>query len=82
MNRDELKRILLDELNAIAPEVDAASLVADKPLRSQVDLDSVDWLNYLVALHGKLRIEIPDADAAKLTTLDRLTAYCAQKLGL
>jgi len=82
VNRDELKRIVLDELNAIAPEVDAATLIADKPLRNQVDLDSVDWLNYLVALHGKLKIAIPDADAAKLTTLDKLLTYCAQKLGI
>jgi len=82
VNQDELKRIVLDELTAIAPEIDTSTLVADKPLRNQVDLDSVDWLNYLVALHGKLQIAIPDADAAKLTTLDKLIAYCAQKLGI
>lgn len=80
MNRYELKRIVLDELTAIAPEIDAAALVPDKPLRNQVDLDSVDWLNYLLALHGKLGIDIPDTDAAKLTTLDKLIDYCAQKL--
>jgi acyl carrier protein len=82
VNRDELKGVLLDELNGIAPEIDVAALIADKPLRNQVDLDSVDWLNFLVALHGRLRIEIPDADARKLTTLDKLIAYCAQKLGI
>ena len=81
MKREELKRVILDELTAIAPEIDAAALVEDKLLRNQVDLDSVDWLNFLVALHGKLHIEIPDADAAKLTTLDKLIAYCAGKLG-
>jgi len=81
VNRDELKRIILDEMTAIAPEIDAAALVADKPLRNQVDLDSVDWLNYLVALHGRLHIDIPDADAARLTTLDKLINYCVGKLG-
>lgn len=80
MTRDELQRIVLDELNAIAPEVDVAALAADQPLRNQVDLDSVDWLNFLVALHGRLGVDIPDADAAKLTTLDKLIDYCAGKL--
>ncbi len=81
MKREELKRVILDELTAIAPEIDTAALVEDKLLRNQVDLDSVDWLNFLVALHGRLHIEIPDADAAKLTTLDKLITYCAAKLG-
>ncbi len=80
MNREELKRALLDELNGIAPEIDVAALIADKPLRNQADLDSVDWLNFLVALHGRLHIEIPDADAAKLTTLDKLIDYCAARI--
>lgn len=80
MNRDELKAAVVNELTAIAPEIDPAALAADKPLRNQVDLDSADWLNFLVALHGKLKIEIPDADAAKLTTLNKLLDYCAQKL--
>jgi len=80
MNRDELRNAILETLTGIAPEIDAAALAPAKPLRDQVDLDSADWLNFLVALHGRLGIDIPDADVAKLTTLDRLVDYCAQKL--
>jgi acyl carrier protein len=80
MNREELLRVILDALTGIAPEIDAAALAPAKPLRDQVDLDSADWLNFLVALHARLGIDIPDADAAKLTTLDKLVDYCGQKL--
>jgi len=80
MNRDELRNAILETLTGIAPEIDAAALAPAKPLRDQVDLDSADWLNFLVALHARLGIDIPDADVAKLTTLDRLVDYCAQKL--
>lgn len=80
MKREELLAAILDALTGIAPEIDAAALVADKPLREQVDLDSADWLNFLVALHARLGVDIPDADAARLTTLDKLVDYCGQKL--
>lgn len=79
MNREELLAAILDALAGIAPEIDAAALARAKPLRDQVDLDSADWLNFLVALHSKLGIDIPDADAARLTTLDKLVDYCGQK---
>jgi len=80
MKREELLAAILDVLTGIAPEIGPAALAPAKPLRDQVDLDSADWLNFLVALHGRLGGDIPDADAAKLTTLDKLVDYCGQKL--
>jgi acyl carrier protein len=79
VNRDELKQAIVQTLATIAPEIEAEALKADKPLREQVDLDSADWLNFLVALHARIGVDIPDADAAKLTTLDKLVDYCARK---
>ena len=81
MNRDELKQAILQTLLTIAPEVDAATLKPDKPFRSQVDLDSADWLNFLVALNARIGVDVPDADAARLDTLDKLVDYCAKKSG-
>ncbi len=80
MKREELLTAILDALTGIAPEIEAAALAPAKPLRDQVDLDSADWLNFLVALHAKLGIDIPDADAARLTTLDKLVDYCSSRL--
>jgi acyl carrier protein len=70
-----LRQIVLGTLRRIAPEVSADTLQPAKPLRDQVDLDSMDWLNFLVALHEKLGIDIPEADYAKLVSLDDLLAY-------
>ncbi|OFZ72263.1 MAG: phosphopantetheine-binding protein [Betaproteobacteria bacterium RBG_16_64_9] len=80
MDDQELKKRVLTVLKSIAPEVDEAELVSDRPLRSQVDLDSMDWLNVLIGIHQDLAIDIPEADYAKLVTLDDLVAYCAKRL--
>jgi acyl carrier protein len=78
---EELKSQGLGILATIAPELEPGELRGDKPLRSQVDLDSMDWLNFLVALHERLKVEIPETDYAKLVTLDDLLAYLKGKLG-
>jgi acyl carrier protein len=82
MDRDGLRSTLLGCLTRIAPEVDAAALRPGARLRDQVDLDSVDWLNFLVGVHAATGVDIPDADAARLTTLDQLLDYCATRLGI
>ena len=74
-----LRRAVLDALQRIAPEVSPGELRGDVPLRDQVDLDSMDWLNFLVAVHGKVGVDIPEADYAKLVTLDDLLAYLKSK---
>jgi acyl carrier protein len=75
-----LRESVLGVLRRIAPEVQPQTLVASKPLRDQIDLDSMDWLNFLVALHDTLGVDIPEADYAKLVTLDDLLRYLERKL--
>lgn len=73
--RDSLCAKVTRLLLAIAPEVDASTLVPAKPLRQQVDLDSMDWLNFLVSLHQHFGVAIPEADYARLVTLDDVLDY-------
>jgi len=80
MDQAELRRAVLAELKRIAPELEESELQPDRPLRDQVDLDSMDWLNFLVALHERLKVEIPESDYARLGTLDQTAAYLAAKL--
>lgn len=80
MNPDELRKIVLATLLSIAPEVEADELRADKPLRNQVDLDSMDWLNFLLGLHEKLAVNIPEADYTKLVTLNDVLSYLGARL--
>jgi acyl carrier protein len=80
MNEADIRAVALETLLAIAPEVEADELRGDKPLRNQVDLDSMDWLNFLLGLHKALKVEIPEADYAKLVSLDDVVAYLAAKV--
>jgi acyl carrier protein len=75
-----LREAVLDTLQRIAPEVSPASLAPARPLREQVDLGSLDWMNFLDALQERLGIEIPEPDWAGLVTLDDLLAYLDVKL--
>ena len=77
MDAAEIRKVVLAELKRIAPELE--DVAPAKPLRDQVDLDSMDWLNFLVALNGRLQIEIPEADYRKLGTLDQVVAYLCAK---
>jgi len=80
MNREQVRQALLNALSEVAPEVDTARLVDAKLLRQQLDLDSVDWLNFLVAVHDSLALDIPDAEVGRLDTLDKLVDWCTQHL--
>jgi acyl carrier protein len=46
-----------------------------------IDIDSVDFLNFVIGLHKELNVDIPDADVAKLTTLNGCVAYLLAKTG-
>lgn len=80
MTHEELHGHLLAALGEIAPEVDLATLDPTRSLRLQVDLDSADWLNFLVAVHDRLGVDIPDAEAGRLRTLAQIAEYCAGRM--
>lgn len=80
MKDEELRAVVVATLKTIAPEVEEGDLRPDRPLRNQVDLDSMDWLNFLIGLHEKLKVDIPEADYAKLVTLGDVLDYLKKKL--
>ena len=80
MNEAEIRTVALSVLKSIAPEIEEDELRDDRPLRNQVDLDSMDWLNFLLGLHRELKVEIPGADYAHLVTLNDVTAYLRQRI--
>jgi acyl carrier protein len=75
MERKDVQAVVVGELNRIAPELEPGELAPAKPLRDQVDLDSMDWLNFLVALHERLKVDIPESEYANLGTLDQIVDY-------
>lgn len=81
MDEDELRTVVVETLQRIAPEVEEEDLRGDVPLRKQVDLDSLDWLGFLVGFHERLGVDIPEADYPGLVTLDDVVAYLRDRLG-
>lgn len=75
MNTDEIRQTVLTLLCRIAPEADPAQLRPDQSLRDQLDVDSMDLLNYMVSLHKEFGIEIPERDYPRLGTVDGCVAY-------
>ena len=80
MTRDDIRATVLRLLADRAPEVDFAKLHPDRPLRDQIDLDSMDYLNFLVALHKELGVSVPEKDYPKLATLNACIDYLASRL--
>lgn len=66
-------------LGGIAPEVDLATIRPDASLRDQVDLDSMDFLNFVLGLAETLHVEVPESDYPQLGTLDGCVAYLASR---
>jgi acyl carrier protein len=75
MNREQMRQAVLDVLRDIAPEADPASIDPSVSLRDQLDIDSMDFLNFLIALDKQLHVEIPESDYGKLATLDACIDY-------
>ena len=70
MNESDIRAMVLATLKSVAPELEVEQLRPNRPLRKQVDLDSMDWLNFLLGLHEKLKVEIPEADYGRLVSID------------
>jgi acyl carrier protein len=81
MTRDDVTAVLIDELGRIAPEIDATGIDPDADLREELDIDSMDFLNLVAALHERLDLDIPEIDYPKLATLGHAVDYLAQRLG-
>jgi acyl carrier protein len=74
-----VRATVLSVLGEIAPEADLEGVRGDVPLREQLDLDSMDVLNFVVGLHAALGVDIPEADYGKLATLDACVAYLKER---
>jgi len=81
MNDSEIRAVLCEELGNIAPEMDLQKLDPLADLREALDIDSMDFLNFVIAVHHRLGVEIPELDYPKLVTLGGAISYLEAKLG-
>jgi acyl carrier protein len=76
-----LRAQVLEAIGEIAPEADLAALPDDAPLREELELDSLDVQNLVIAIHARLGIDVPERDYGKLDTLAGAVAYLASRAG-
>jgi acyl carrier protein len=81
MTHDEIRKVVLEELGRIAPDVEIQEIDPTADLREEVDIDSMDFLNLIIALHKRLGVEIPDADQAQLITINGAVDFLSKSLG-
>lgn len=80
MTRDDIRNAVVQALTSVAPEIDPQSLQADSAFRQEFDLDSMDFLNFVIALHGRLGVDVPESDYVKLATLNGAVDYLVRRL--
>jgi acyl carrier protein len=78
-SRAEIRTAVLGALASVAPEADGSTLDPEQPLREQLDLDSMDFLNFAVALHAAFGVDVPERDYAKIASLDGCIDYIASR---
>jgi len=79
MTEADIRKLVIAELGNVAPETDAATIDPDTDLREALDIDSLDFLNFLEALRKKTGVSVPEPDYEKLLTVNRAVAYLVLK---
>lgn len=80
MNREQIRDNVFKSLKQVAPEAEINELDPAENIREALDIDSFDYLNFLIALNDKLGIDIPESDYDQLTTLDDIVSYIEQRI--
>lgn len=81
MNEEQLREALIQIIRQVAPEGDFENLNPNQRFRDQFDFDSVDYLNFALALQERFKIAIPEEDFPALGTLDGCVRYLMPKIG-
>jgi acyl carrier protein len=80
MTDERIKTLVLEELGKIAPEAASDQIDPAGDLREQVDLDSMDLLNLMIAIHEATGVDIPEADYPQMASLDDCVAYLRTRI--
>jgi acyl carrier protein len=75
MSDTDIRTVVLEELSNIAPDVDMGAIDPSADLREALDIDSMDFLNFITAIDKRLGVNVPELDYPKLTTLEGAIAY-------
>ncbi len=82
MTREEIRAAVLRLLGEIAPEADLTQVRPDISFRDQLDIDSMDFVNFVTLLHDRLHVDIPEVDYRQVSTLTGCVEYLAARLSV
>jgi len=80
MTETEIKSTIIAGLSQIAPEADFEELSPTENIREELDIDSFDFLNFLIGLDDQLGVDIPESDYEKLISLNDLIGYLSERI--
>lgn len=80
MNAEEVKKVVIDIIADVAPDEDVEAINAEESLRDQLDLDSMDFLDIVMELRKRHKVEVPSEDYPKLATLNSCVEYLTPKM--
>jgi acyl carrier protein len=75
MSNLDIRHVVEQELANIAPEIDVTKVAGSVDLREALDIDSMDFLTFVTAIHRRLEVDIPEIDYPKFVTIDGAVAY-------
>lgn len=79
MTHEDIKKIIKNIIASIAPDEDVTRIKSEVPLREQLGLDSMDFLDIVMELRKKHNIEVPEIDYPRLASLDSCAEYLLPK---
>ncbi|NAX48143.1 acyl carrier protein [Photobacterium halotolerans] len=80
MSKDDIRILIMEAIQSIAPEITEADIAPDEDLREACDLDSMDFLNLLAALKKSCGVNIPETDYQHVRTFTGLVDYLNEHL--
>jgi len=80
MTRDEIILAVKDIITTIAPDEELSELNTTEPLRDQIELDSMDFLDIVMELRKRYAVQVPEEDYGALNTLDGCADYLQPRL--
>lgn len=80
MNKAEIAGMIKAAIVDIAPDADPEAIAVEDDMREELDLDSMDFLNIIIAVAKKTGVDIPASDYARVLTLEDMCEYIAARL--
>ena len=75
MTNDELSDLVKQTLFDVAPDLEGEEIAPDETFADQFEIDSMDFLNFIIGLHKATGVDIPESDYSNLVTLSGATSY-------